>query len=75
VQVLHYAGRVIQLAERVANTELEAQFLERLALARSNVHDKGTGRQISRARSHRRAPRPRRGAHYAVLSLFGQFRR
>ncbi|HEY7821151.1 MAG TPA: DUF3536 domain-containing protein, partial [Vicinamibacteria bacterium] len=46
VQVLQYAGRVIQLAERFGQTQLEPQLLERLAHARSNIHDKGTARQI-----------------------------
>jgi alpha-amylase/alpha-mannosidase (GH57 family) len=74
VQVMHYAARVIQLAERVAGTELEAQFLERLAHARSNIHEKGTARQIyEREVAAARLGLERVAAHYAVLSLFDSF--
>ena len=74
VQVLHYAGRVIQLAERFSATPLEAQFLERVAHARSNLHDKGTARQIyEREVIPARLDLARVAAHYAVLSLFDSF--
>ena len=74
VQVLHYAARVIQLAERAAGTELEAQFAERLAPAHSNVPDKGTARQIyEREIIPARLDLDRVAAHYAVLSLFDNF--
>jgi len=74
VQVMHYAARVIQLAERVASTPLEAQFIERLAHARSNIPDKGTGRQIyEREVIPARLDLARVAAHYAVLSLFDSF--
>ncbi len=74
VQVLHYAARVIQLAERVGGTELEAQFIERLGAARSNLHDRGNGRQIyEREVIPARLDLSRVAAHYAVLSLFDSF--
>ena len=76
VQVLHYAGRVIQLAERIAGTqlELEPQLTGRLAAARSNLHDKGTARQIyEREVIPARLDLGRVAAHYAVLSLFDKF--
>jgi alpha-amylase/alpha-mannosidase (GH57 family) len=74
VQVLHYAGRVIQLAERAGTTKLEAGFVERLAHARSNIHDRGTARQIyEREVVSARLDLGRVAAHYAVLSLFDSF--
>ncbi len=74
VQVLHYAARVIQLAERVSQAQLEGPFLERLAHARSNLHDKGTGRQLyEREVIPARLDLSRVAAHYAVLSLFDSF--
>jgi alpha-amylase/alpha-mannosidase (GH57 family) len=74
VQVLHYAGRVIQLAEKVSGRSLELAFLERLAAAHSNLPQHGDGRQI-----YEREVRPMRidlrrvASHYAVASLFDNF--
>ncbi len=74
VQVLHYAGRVIQLAEKISGRSLELAFLERLASAHSNLPQHGDGRQI-----YEREVRPMRvdlrrvAAHYAVASLFDNF--
>jgi alpha-amylase/alpha-mannosidase (GH57 family) len=71
VQVLRYAGRVVQLAGKLFGTDLEAPFLERLEGAASNVPDMGTGRQI-----YEQKVVPARvdllsvAAHYAVSSLF-----
>jgi len=74
VQVLHYAGRVIQLAEKISGRSLELAFLERLACAHSNLAQHGDGRQI-----YEREVRPMRidlrrvASHYAVASLFDNF--
>ncbi|HEV7766089.1 MAG TPA: DUF3536 domain-containing protein [Thermoanaerobaculia bacterium] len=74
VQVLQYAGRVIQLAERISGRTLEPEFLNRLEAARSNVHDRGTGRQIyEREVRASQLDLSRVAAHYAVLSLFDTF--
>jgi alpha-amylase/alpha-mannosidase (GH57 family) len=74
VQVLHYAGRVIQLAEKISGAELERQFCDRLAPARSNVPDRGTARDIyEREVIPARLDLTRVAAHYAVLSLFDHF--
>ncbi|MBC7104501.1 MAG: DUF3536 domain-containing protein, partial [Firmicutes bacterium] len=43
VQVLQYAGRAIQLAEEVSGRKIEAQFLEILAQAKSNIPEHGDG--------------------------------
>ena len=74
VQILHYAGRVIQLVERVEGESLEAAFLERLAPARSNLPDRGTARRIyEREVIPARLDLARVAAHYAVLALFDTF--
>jgi alpha-amylase/alpha-mannosidase (GH57 family) len=73
VQVLHYAARVIQLAER-AGVSLEPEFAAQLEPARSNIPERGTARQI-----YEREVIPacldlgRVAAHYAVLALFENF--
>ncbi|HEX6083829.1 MAG TPA: DUF3536 domain-containing protein [Thermoanaerobaculia bacterium] len=74
VQILHYAGRVIQLAEQVGEEQLEPEFLERLAPAQSNLPDRGTARKIyEREVIPARLDLARVAAHYAVLSLFESF--
>jgi len=71
VQVLQYAGRVVQLAEELFGIPLEPDFLQRLELAESNVPDEGTARRI-----YETEVVPSRldllsvAAHYAVNSLF-----
>jgi hypothetical protein len=71
VQVLQYAGRLIQLAERLFETSFEKGFLDRLELAKSNVAEFGNGRRI-----YEQHVAPHRvdllsvAAHYAVSSLF-----
>jgi len=74
VQVLHYAGRVIQLAQHYGARDVESQFLQRLEGARSNIVDRGTARQIyEREVLPARLDLSRVAAHYAVLSLFDTF--
>jgi alpha-amylase/alpha-mannosidase (GH57 family) len=74
VQVLHYAGRAIQLAERISGMDLERAFLERIAPARSNHPERGTARDIyEREVMPARLDLSRVAAHYAVLSLFDSF--
>jgi alpha-amylase/alpha-mannosidase (GH57 family) len=74
VQVLHYAARVIQLAEQLSGAELEPQFLTRIARAGSNVPEKGNARLIyEREVAVSRLDLARVAAHYAVLSLFDTF--
>ena len=46
VQILLYAGMAIQLAEKYCRRELEADFLEKLALARSNKPEYVNGAKI-----------------------------
>jgi alpha-amylase/alpha-mannosidase (GH57 family) len=74
VQVLHYAARVIQLAERVSGESLEAQFMSRLRHAESNLPDRGTAFDIyDRDVIPTRLDLRRVAAHYAVASLFDSF--
>jgi hypothetical protein len=74
VQVIQYAGRVIQLAEELFAEEFEPTFLGLLKRARSNVHSKGNGQTI-----YERSVRPsiidleRVTAHYAVSALFERY--
>jgi hypothetical protein len=46
VQVMQYAGRVIQLADSYLDVDLEHDFLSVLEEAESNDPDKGSGRDI-----------------------------
>ena len=74
VQILHYAARVMQLAGRVSEEQLEPEFIERLAPAQSNLPDRGTGRRIyEREVIPARLDLSRVAAHYAVLALFESF--
>jgi hypothetical protein len=74
VQVLEYAGRVIQLARDILGDDFEAQFLDRLELAKSNIPEHGDGRQI-----FEKFVKPAMldllavGAHYAISSLFEDY--
>jgi alpha-amylase/alpha-mannosidase (GH57 family) len=71
VQVIQYAGRVIQLAAEVTGQELEPEFLKRLAEAKSNIPEWGDG-----ARIYERAVKPAMvdlrhvAVHFAISSLF-----
>ena len=74
VQVISYAGRVVQLASELfgsAAAGVEAEFLQRLALAESNVPEKKNGAEIYRKEvlTHQVGLKEV-GAHYAVISLF-----
>lgn len=74
VQVIQYAGRAVQLAEDLFGDSVEEQFLERLALAKSNIAEHQDGRVI-----YEKFVRPARvdlaavAAHYAVSSLFESY--
>jgi alpha-amylase/alpha-mannosidase (GH57 family) len=74
VQVVMYAGRVVQLAEQLFNENIEAQFLERLALAKSNLAEYGTAADV-----YLRYVKPaivdleKVGAHYSISSLFSPY--
>jgi len=71
VQVLQYAGRVVQLAEKLFQHNFEKGFLDRLELAHSNVPEYVNARRV-----YEQEVVPARvdllsvAAHYAVSSLF-----
>ncbi|HET9528852.1 MAG TPA: DUF3536 domain-containing protein [Blastocatellia bacterium] len=73
-QVLAYAARAIQLAEKTTGVSLESAFLERIEQAASNVPEHGNAAQV-----YRNLVKPamvdlmRVGAHYAVSSLFEDY--
>lgn len=74
VQVMQYAGRVIQLTEEIFPDSLEDSFKIRLALAKSNLPEHENGAII-----YDRFIKPaiidmkRAAAHYAVNSLFEDY--
>jgi len=71
VQIIQYAGRVIQLARAVTGEDLEPEFLKLLAEARSNIAKVGDG-----ARAYQMFVQPamvdlrKVAAHFAISSLF-----
>jgi alpha-amylase/alpha-mannosidase (GH57 family) len=74
VQVLRYAGRVVQLAEQLFGMPVEKPFLRRLERAKSNLPESGTGRDLyERLVRPAIVDLPRVAAHYAVASLFADF--
>ncbi len=74
VQVIQYAGRVVQLAQELFGDDTEEKFLSILEKAKSNVRDMGDGRRIYEA-----FVRPamvdliKVTAHYAISSLFESY--
>jgi hypothetical protein len=74
VQILQYAGRVVQLARDTLGHDPEAQFLQRLEHAKSNIPEHGDGRRI-----FEKFVKPAMvdlltvGAHYAISSLFEDY--
>lgn len=74
VQIIQYAGRAIQLAEKYTSPGLEGSFLKRLALAKSNLRTQGDGAKI-----YVKSIKPamidliKVGAHYAVSSVFEEY--
>jgi alpha-amylase/alpha-mannosidase (GH57 family) len=74
VQVLQYAGRVLQLAAQLAARDMEAAFLERIELAKSNIPEHRDGRKI-----YGKFVKPamldleKVGAHYAISCLFEDY--
>lgn len=75
VQVIQYAGRVVQLAQELFGDGVEESFLKILEQAKSNIPEQGDGRRI-----YEQLVRPamidltRVAAHYAVSSLFEEYR-
>ena len=74
VQVIHYAGRVVELAKGFVGAEIEPQFLEHLRQAKSNLPEHGDGAQI-----YEKWVKPaavdieKLAGHYAISSLFENY--
>lgn len=71
VQVIHYAGRAVQLAQELFGNNFEGELIERLRRARSNIPEHGDGGQI-----YEKWVKPavvdmnKLAAHYAISSVF-----
>lgn len=74
VQVIHYAGRCVQLAQELFTDNLEEGFIEMLQEAKSNIAEYGNGADI-----YRRWVKPAIvglpavTAHYAISGLFESY--
>jgi len=75
VQAIQYSGRAVQLAQWLFNEPaIEEEFVNRLAVAHSNIPEQGDGRKI-----YENFVRPaiidlnKVGAHYAISSLFESY--
>jgi alpha-amylase/alpha-mannosidase (GH57 family) len=74
VQVIQYAGRVVQIARQVFDTDLESGFLEKLALAKSNIAQHRDGAEIYRKFVQPAVvDLPKLAAHYAISSMFQSY--
>jgi len=74
VQVIHYAGRVVELAKEFLGAEIESQFLEHLRQAKSNLPEHGDGAQIYEKWVKPAAVNIEKLAgHYAISSLFENY--
>jgi alpha-amylase/alpha-mannosidase (GH57 family) len=71
VQVIKYAGRVVQLAQEILGDEVEARFVEMLGKAKSNIAEHKDGAHI-----YEEFVKPafvnlkKLAVHYAIRSLF-----
>jgi alpha-amylase/alpha-mannosidase (GH57 family) len=74
VQIIAYAGRVLQLARKLfgqPGADLEAGFLNILAKAKSNVPEIGDGAEVYRRYvNSMQIGLEQVGAHYAISSIF-----
>ncbi len=83
VQIIAYAGRVLQLAHKLFSdparfgnqaSDLEAEFLEILSLAKSNSPDFADGAEVYRRFvTAGRLDLESVGAHYAISSMFRSY--
>ena len=71
VQVVHYAGRALRLAEECSEQSIEPEFLAQLAQANSNLPEHGDGARIyEKWVKPAVVDIPRVAGHYAISSLF-----
>ena len=75
VQVMQYAGRVVQLAFELFGENLEAPFVKRLSAAKSNIPAHRDGAWIyEQFVKTAMVDLPKLAAHYAMSSLFEDYR-
>jgi hypothetical protein len=73
-QVIQYAARTLQIFDEIFGQSLEAQFMDRLEAAKSNVPEHGDGRRIyERFVRPAMIDRQKVAAHYALSSLFESY--
>ena len=71
VQIIQYAGRLLQLCTELSDQDFESPFLEKMAEAKSNIPKFGSGKQI-----YENWVRPAMvdlkgvASHYAISSIF-----
>jgi len=76
IQVMHYAGRSIQLVKQISGIDLEPGFLNILKNAKSNLVEFKNGAEL-----YKKFVKPtmldfyRIGAHYAISSLFTEYQK
>jgi alpha-amylase/alpha-mannosidase (GH57 family) len=74
VQIIQYAGRAMQLAESYCIQGIKTLFLERLALAGSNLPEQGNGAEIyANFVNSAMIDLINVGAHYAVSFVFEEY--
>lgn len=74
VQVIHYAGRAVHLAEECGDGPIEAEFLKRLSAAKANLPEHGDGARIyEKWVKPGYVDMPMVAGHYAVSSLFESY--
>ena len=74
VQVIHYAGRVVQLAQELFGNHIESEFLEHLRKATSNIPEHGDGAKIYEQWVKTAVADMRKvAAHYAISSMFESY--
>ena len=74
VQVIRYAGRAIQLADELFEGNVESGFLEKLALAKSNIPEHRDGALIyEKFVKPAIVDLPKLAAHYSISSIFQSY--
>jgi hypothetical protein len=77
VQIIAYAGRVLQLAAKLfgsVGASIETQFLSILEKAKSNIPEMGNGAEVYRRYvTNMRIGLDEVGAHYAISSIFRSY--
>ncbi len=74
VQIIQYAGRAMQLSESYCLQGIEPLFLQRLALAESNVPEQGNGAELYTTYvKSAMIDLLKVGAHYAVSFVFEEY--